>query len=107
MNGLLVHAVYWNIDNYRRGTVTTSVGTAGHQSPHIFLQTLYVVWGVLHVIADVIRISLSILHPLLIGAYRSGMRASVIDGLALLQQFDRLVDPFDLRTLSVNRRDTR
>src|SRR3954471_17374125 len=87
--------------------MTTSVRAAGHQSPHILLQTLYVVWGVLHVIPAVVRIGLSILHALLIGACRSGMRAGVIDGLPVLQQFDRLVDPCDLRTLSSNRRDTR
>jgi hypothetical protein len=58
---------------------------AGRQALHVVREPLDVVGRVLHVIADVIGIGLSVFLSLLKTALSAGMRTGVIDGLSLGQ----------------------
>ena len=71
--------------------------TALGEAAHVFRQALDVEGRVLHVVADVIGIGLGIFDALFERARRAGMRARVINGLALLEKLDGPVDVFRFR----------
>src|SRR5262249_8995856 len=75
--------------------------TTGCQSLHIIGETLDVVWCMFHVIADIVRVSLSVSLPLLETTVGAGMRAGVINRLPLRKQFDCSIDALCLRCLGL------
>src|SRR2546425_569503 len=107
VNGCLVCAINRHIDNDRGRAMTAFGRTTGSKSLHVLGKTLDVIRRMFHVIADVVRIGLSVFLPLLETALRAGMRASVIDGLSLREQIDRSIDPLWLRGLSCGRKSQR
>ena len=85
-----------HVDDDGGCSVATLGGAARGKAAHVFRETFDVEGGVLHVIADVVGEGLGVFHALIECAGRAGMGAGVIDGLTLLEQFDRAVDPVRL-----------
>ena len=99
-NCRFVGAIHRHIDDHRRRTMAAPGRPPRHQSLHVRRQSNYVVGGVLHVIADIVGVSLGILLALFktarrvpASARRPRMRAGVINRLAVRQQFNGPVDP--------------
>ena len=65
-NRRLINAVDRHIYDHWRRAMPALGGAACDQSSHVFGQTLDVVRGVLHVIADVVGVCLGVFHALLI-----------------------------------------
>ena len=99
-NRCFIRAIDWDIDDDGRHAVTALRRTTGCESLHVLGKPLDVIRRVFHVVADVVGIDLSVFLSLLETAFRAGMRAGVVDGLPLREQFNRSIDPLRLDGLT-------
>src|SRR5678816_2719842 len=82
-HGGFVYSIDGYVDDDSRSQMSAFRRTTGHQSLHVLREAFDVVRRMLHVIADVVRIGLSVLLALLETTIRAGMRAGVINRLSL------------------------
>src|SRR5579864_2273396 len=94
--GRPIDSVDRNVDDHRRRAMSALSRTACDQTAHVFLQAFDVERRVLHVVAYVVGVSLSVDLALLKAPGGPGMRTGIVNGLALLQQLERPVDVFRL-----------
>src|SRR5262245_46758215 len=64
-NCRFINSINRDIDNNSGNAMTAFRRAAGYQSLHVLSETFDVIWRMLHVVADVVRIGLSIFLPLL------------------------------------------
>src|SRR5262245_48373023 len=100
-----VYSINRHIDNNSGSAMAAFSRTTGCQPLHILGEAFDVIWCMFHVIADVVRIGLSVFLSLLETTLGAGMRAGVINRLSLREQFDRSIDPLGLRCLGHCRGD--
>ena len=74
-------------------------GPALREAAHVVRQPFDVEGRVLHVVADVVGPRPRVFDTLLEAAVGPFVRAGVVDGLPVLEQLDRAVDPLWLRRL--------
>ena len=89
----LVDAAHRRLDDHRWRPVARIRRPAVDEPAHVLGQAGHVEGAMLHADIDVVGPGVGILPALRIGEHVTRMLADVVDGLVLLQELDRSVDP--------------